>query len=239
MDFRLSGAGKAVKEQRMEIKKCIQCGGNLERQPLKKAWLCPYCGARYEEEIREKKADLKGYFGLNDEVFTVEGDLSKVMKERNGAGVINSIVHCMSAFEKACQVEEYMFRKLTFSDDISARGVREDQIEKAMPVLEQIIGTDERVIVYGNKGIFSKGKEYFVVTDRQSIFVKKKSIKTVLHTDIDTLLIEGCGNCYINGDYEKGFVNLDAKGTFQGAMIALICMLSCEAQPDRGRIRII
>lgn len=223
----------------MEIKKCVQCGGNLERQPMKKAWLCPYCGARYEEEDQEKITAPKEYYGLNKEVFMVESDLSKIMKDNNGAGVINSIVHCMSSFEKACQVEEYMLRKLTFSDDISVKGVREDQIEKAMPLLEKIIDSDERVIVYGNKGILSKGKEYFMVTDRRSIFVKKKSIKTVLHTEVDSLIIQGCGNCYLNGDYEKGFVNLDAKGTFQGAIIALICMLSFEAQPDRDRIRII
>lgn len=223
----------------MEIKKCMQCGGNLERQAIKKAWLCPYCGARYEEEEQEKTRAPKEYCGLNEEVFEVESDLSKIMKERNGAGVIHSIVHCMRTFEKAAQVEEYMLRKLTFSDDISVRGVREDQIEKAMPLLEKTLESGERVIVYGNKGILSKGKEYFVVTDRQSIFVKKKSIKTILHTDIDSLLIEGCGNCYLNGDYEKGFINLDAKGSFQGAIIALICMLSFEAQPNRGRIRVI
>lgn len=223
----------------MEIKKCIQCGGNLERQSMKKVWLCPYCGARYEDEDQEITTAAKEYHGLNEEVFLVENDLSKIMKERNGAGVIHSIVHCMRTFEKACQVEEYMLRKLTFSDDISVKGVREDQIEKAMPLLEKIIEPDERVIVYGNKGILSKGKEYFLVTDRQSVFVKKKNIKTVLHTDIDSLTLEGCGNCYLNGDYEKGFVNLDGKGTFQGAMMAMICMFSFEAQPYRDRIRII
>ena len=222
----------------MEMKKCIQCGGYLEHQPAKKAWICPYCGAIYEED-QEKKTAPEEVYALNEKAFTVEGDLSKVLKERNGAGVIRSIVHCMRTFEKACQVEEYMFKKLTFSDDISAKGVREDQITNAMPLLEKTIEPGERVIVYGNKGILFKGKEYFLVTDRQSIFVKKKSIKTVLHTDIDTLTLEGCGNCYLNEDYEKGFINFDAKGTFQGAMIALICMLSFEAQPDRNRIRII
>ena len=223
----------------MEIKKCIQCGGNLERQPIKKVWRCPYCGTEYEDEDREKTIAPKEYWGLNEEVFLVEKDLSKVMKEQSGAGVIQSIVHCMRAFEKASQVEDYMLKKLTFSEDISAKGVREDQIEKAMPLLEKVLESDERVIVYGNKGILSRGKEYFIVTDRRSVFVEKKRIKMVLHFDIDSLMIEGCGNCYLNGDYEKGFVNFDAKGTFQGAVIALICMLSFEAQPGRARIRVI
>ena len=239
VDFSGSSQDNTGKERHMEIKKCVQCGGNLERQAAKNAWLCPYCGARYEEEDQKERTAPKEYCGLNEEVFKVESDLSKIMKDRNGAGVINSITHCMRSFEKACQVEAYMLGKLTFSDDISVKGVREDQIEKAMPLLEKSIDPDERVIVYGNKGILSKGKEYFAVTDRRSIFVKRKSMKTVLHTDIDSLRIESCGNCYLNDDYEKGFVNLDAKGTFQGAMIALICMLSFEAQPDRDRIRIL
>ncbi len=224
----------------MKVRKCTQCGGNLERQPLKGAWVCPYCGARYDEEKpKEKRTDRKKYCGLNSEVFTIEGDLSKIMKDSGGAGVINSIVHCMDSFEKAGQVEEYMLRKLTFSDDISVKGVREDQIEKAMPLVETVMDPDERVIVYGNKGILSKGKEFFLVTDRQSIFVKKNSLKTLLHSDIDALKIETCGNCSFNGDYEKSFINLDAKGTFQGALLAMICMFSFEAQPDRARIRIV
>ena len=60
----------------------------------------------------------------------------------------------------------------------------------------------------------------------------------VLLTDIDSLKIEDCGNCSINDDYGKSFINLDAKGTFQGALLALICMLSFEADPDRDRIGI-
>ena len=222
----------------MEVKKCVQCGGNLERLRMQKVWMCPFCGARYEDKAADKQPESAEYYGLNEEVFSLETDLSKIMKKEAGAGCIRSIVHCTNTFEKAAQIEDYMFKKISFSDDISARGIREDQIIKAMPLLETVTDPDERIIVYGNKGIFSKGKEYFAVTDRRSIFVNKKAVKTVLHTDIDSLKLEDCGNCYVNEDYGKGFVNFDAKGTFQGAVIALICMLAFEADPDRDRIRI-
>ena len=43
----------------MDIRKCAQCGGDLERQPMKKVWLCPYCGARYEEEDQEETTEPK------------------------------------------------------------------------------------------------------------------------------------------------------------------------------------
>ncbi len=223
----------------MEIKKCAQCGGNLTRIRMQKTWSCPFCGAQYKDEVPGDQPAPDEYSGLNQEVFAVETDLSKIMKKEGGAGCIRSMVHCMNTFENAAQVEEYMLKKITFSDDISVKGVREDQIENAMPLIKSVTEPDERIILYGNKGILSKGKEYFMVTDRRSIFVKKKTVKTVLHTDIDSLQIETCGNCYVNGDYDKGFVNLDAKGQFQGALIALICMLAFEADPDRDRIRIV
>lgn len=223
----------------MEIKKCRQCGGDLERLRMQKTWLCPFCGARYEDSVQEERSSSEGYFGLNEEIFSVETDLSKIMKKGGGSGCIRSIVHCMDTFENADQVEDYMLRKITFSDDISVKGVREDQIEKAMPLLQTVTDPGERVIVYGNKGIFSKGKEYFAVTDRRSIFVNKKKVKTVPHTDIDSLKLDTAGNCYVNRDYEKGFVNLDGSGTFQGALIALICMFAFDAEPGRGRIHII
>ena len=227
------------RRKEMEIKKCIQCGGNLEHDQTRNEWVCPYCGARYVNEVQEGQSLPADYCGLSDKIFSVECDLAKIMKKDGGAGCIRSIAHCMSTFENAGQVEDYMVKKISFSDDISVKGVRDDQIAKAMPLLETVMDPDERVIVYGNKGIFSRGKEYFAVTDRRSVFVKKKDVKTVLHTDIDSLKLEDCGNCYVNGDYGKGFVSLDAKGTFQGAMLALICMLSFEADPGRGRIRLL
>ena len=222
----------------MEIRKCIQCGGNLKRLRVQRIWQCPYCGARYEDDVQEIKAAPAEYFGLNKEVFKVERDLSETLKNPGGAGCIQSIIHCMETFETADQVEKYMLR-LPFSDDISVKGIREDQIQKAMPVLNTVMDLDERVIVYGNKGIFSKGKEYFAITNKRTVFVRKSDIKEVLHTDIDSIKIENCGNCYINGDYDKGLVNLDANGRFQGVIIAFMCMISFEEDPDRERIQIL
>ena len=61
----------------MEIKKCSQCGGNLERMRMQKAWQCPFCGARYEDIAQECQTLPAQNFGLNEEVFSVECDLSK------------------------------------------------------------------------------------------------------------------------------------------------------------------
>ena len=224
----------------MEIRKCAQCGGNLKHMPLKRVWVCPYCGAQYEETaIREKENPDTG-FGLNEDVFEVEADLSKIMKSKAGQGFIKSVIYCMESFQTAKDVEEYMLGKLSFSDDIAMGSVREEYIRDAMPVIGTVLDPGERVILYENKGLLSKGKEYLAITDKRSIFVRKKrDVETVLHTDLDSLMIRDFANCYLNDDFDKGIINLDGDGRFQGAVIALICMLSFEADPDRGKIRIL
>ena len=223
---------------RMEARKCEQCGGALKYQRVQRVWVCPFCDCRYEETPEEKAARVPRKEELNDAVFLVEKDLSNIMKKSGGGGCIKTIIRCMNTFATAKEVEDYMLTKLTFSDDISVKNVREEHIENAMPMIRPVMDPDERVIVYGNKGIFSKGKEYFVVTDKRCIFVNKKKVKAVLHTDIDALTIADCGNCVINGDYDKNIISLDGNGRFQGALLAMITMLSFEADSDRDRIRI-
>jgi len=222
----------------MELRKCTQCSGNLKRLRTQRMWVCPFCGARYEDAKDEKKKEEENTFGLNEEVFEVTKDLTKLLKKDPFKGFIKSVIQCMEKYETAAEVEAYMLKKLSFSDDISAKGVREEEIEKALPKIQSVLDPDERVIVYQNKGIFSKGKEFCVVTDQRCVFAAKNKVKDVLHTDIESLKIEDSPNVYLNGNYDQGIINLDANGKFQGALIAYICMRSFEEDPDRDRIEI-
>lgn len=222
----------------MEIRKCEQCGGNLKRLRTQKTWVCPFCDARYYDEPEEKKEGSEEYFGLNDEVFVVQKDLTKRMKKAGANGVVKTIVHCMETYDTAEEIEKYMLTKLSFSDDISTMKVREDQIKNAMQMIQPVMLPGERVIVYGNKGIFSKGKEYFVITDKRSIFVNNKKVKDVLHTDLDSFTLADCGNCTINSDYDKNIISLDGNGRFQGALLAMMCMIAFEENEDREKIQI-
>ncbi len=132
----------------MELKKCTQCNGNLKRLRTQKMWVCPFCGAWYTDETEDRKQDEENTFGLNDEVFEVTRDLSKLMKKDPSRGCIKSIIQCMEKYETADEVEAYMLKKLSFSDDISAKGVREEEIEKAMPKISSVLDPGERVIIY-------------------------------------------------------------------------------------------
>ena len=223
----------------MEILKCEQCGGELKHIRTRHEWFCSFCDSRYSDEQSETPKPRAKYYGLNEEVFSVECDLSKVMKTENGSGCIKTLVHCMDTCESSSEIEKYLSAKCSIPDDISMKGVREDQIDKALPVISKVMYPGERVIVYGNKGIFSKGKEYFVVTDKRCIFVEKKNVFHVLHTDIDSVKMADSGRCNINSDYNKTIYNLGGTGIFHGALLALIFVLSFEADMERDKIRIV
>ncbi len=223
----------------MEILKCEQCGGELKRIKTRREWFCSFCDSRYSDEPSETPKPSAKYYGLNEEVFSVECDLSKVMKTENGSGCIKSLVHCMDICENSSEIEKYLAAKCRIPDDVSMKGLREDQITNALPVISKVMDPGERVIVYENKGIFSKGKEYFVLTDKRCIFVEKKNISHVLHTDIDSIKMADSGRCNINSDYSKSIYNLESTGVFHGALLALICVLSFEADMERPKIRIV
>ena len=46
----------------------------------------------------------------------------------------------------------------------------------------------ERIILYKDMGIFSKGKEFTVVTDKRCMFFTKKKCTSAYHNDITTML---------------------------------------------------
>ena len=191
------------------------------------------------DEPAETAKPAARYCGLNEEVFALDGDLSKIMADKSGAACIKSLVRCMDTYETAAEVEEYILKKCPLPDDISAKGVREEQINKIMPLISDVMDPGERVIFYGNRGIFSKGKDFYVVTDRRCIFVNKKDVLHVLHTDLDSLNLSDCCNCTINRNWDMGIYNVAVTGPFQGALLALIVLLSFEADSDREKIRIV
>lgn len=223
----------------MEIIKCSQCGGELRRIRTRREWYCPFCNARFMDEPAETAKPKRKYHGLNEEVFTLEGDLSKIMDKKNGAACIRSIARCMDNYGTPAELEDYIMNKCELPDDISAKGVREDQIESIMPLISNVTEPGERIMFYGNKGLFSKGKDFFVITDRRSIFVNKKNVKHLLHRNLDSLLLTDIGTCALNGDWDKCIYNLSGDAPFHGALLALIVLLSFEADNDREKIRIL
>ena len=223
----------------MEAKKCTNCGATLKR--LSKGWVCPFCDVRYEEETAPVKKKKRKY-GLSEDYFEVEANLKESLKKKRVAGCIRSIAYCLDNYDTADDIEDYILKKMTAPDDVFIKGTDDDKIEAVMPVIESVTDPGERVIFCVNTGILSRDRDYYVITDKRSIFVDNKNIRSVCHADIGSLKLGdtfGAVNWYINGDYDKCLMSLDSDGVFHGALIALICMLSFEQDPKSDKIRII
>ncbi|MCR5250734.1 MAG: transposase [Lachnospiraceae bacterium] len=249
----------------MQQKTCPGCGANLEYNRVRNLWTCGFCGQSYEGDIpapaqeesaakpKSKVDFFKNGVGktpvgtssegslLNPQIFRVELDLDESLEMKRTGSCIRSIAEIIKNYTTSEEIENYICRKLSIPDDIAVKGTHEDAIQNIMPQISSILDPGERVILYENKGIFSKGKEFTAITDKRSIFVDKKKVKQVMHADIDALKISNtsdCPNCYVNGGFEQGIVALDTECRVQAAVICLLCVLSFEADPKREPIRL-
>ena len=101
---------------------------------------------------------------------------------------------------------------------------------------------DERIIVYSDQGIFSKGKEFTVMTNRRFLFFTKKKCSHVFFEDISTLRLTDSSDLaawYINGDLDCRIPSMEVSGQLTGAVIAFACLTAFERDPGRDRIRLI
>lgn len=227
----------------MEAKKCSNCGATLERVKVSNVWVCPFCNVKYEDDpSNEKEKKKRKKYGLRDDLFIVEADLKESMKRKRVAECIKSMAYCMDNYDTAKDLEEYILNKMTLPDDVFVKGVNDDRIQEVLPTVENVKDVDERLIFCVNTGILSHGKDYYVITDKRSIFVDNKNVKAAYHKDIGSLKLGdsfGAVNWYINGDYDKCLMAVSQDGQFHGALIALICMLSFEQDPKSEKIKII
>lgn len=64
---------------------------------------------------------------------------------------------------------------LLTDEDVASEGINQKRIDKIMPKITELIEPGEHIIVYGDDGVFSRGKEFFVITDKRIIFVNEKN----------------------------------------------------------------
>lgn len=64
---------------------------------------------------------------------------------------------------------------LLTDEDVASEGINQKRIDKIMPKITELIEPGEHIIVYGDDGVFFRGKEFFVITDKRIIFVNEKT----------------------------------------------------------------
>ncbi|MBR5090480.1 MAG: hypothetical protein IK093_13710 [Ruminiclostridium sp.] len=226
----------------METRKCPNCGGGLELSRSKTMLECPFCGSKFEveAETREKIAQKSNSF--DEEIFRIERDFTGSRQKKQTGRCIETIIYCMNELRTPEKIEDFIRKSLVNGSDIAAEGLNESLINAVRGRINGELEAGERIIVYSDQGIFSKGKEFTVLTNKRLLFFTKKKCTPVNHADIGTLRLEDSSDCpawYINGDLDKRIPSMEPSGQLTGAVVALACVLSFELAPGRDRIRLI
>lgn len=221
----------------MSVKKCPNCGGELQKKNNK--LICPYCNSSYDQEESKKKKNDELF---DSDMFYVDIDKEQIMKKKNTADSVKMWKYCLDEMDSAEKIEDYL-KKVTQKDDGTAMAeVRNERIEALRGRIDPELESGERIVILVDTSLFGKGKEFYIITDRACRFFKKKEVISVKLDDIVSITIDDSFNLpsfYINDNYQNSVSSVANSCQTAGVMMALISRLTFERDKDRMRIRII
>lgn len=222
----------------MNNRKCPSCGAEMELSLSNKCLVCPFCDTHIDVEIQDD-----GNTGMLDEkMFDFLWNLDDLKQYENVIAVLDSMRYCLNSLKTAERVSQYIRTALLTDEDVASEGINQNRIDKIMPKITGLIEPGERIIVYGDDGIFSRGKEFFVITDKRSIFVNGKKTGSILHRDISAVRLDpngGYPRWKLNNQDSFAVTAIGNKYRLQGAIAALICIYAAEQQGGREKIKLL
>ena len=222
----------------MNTRKCPSCGGEMELSIMNKCLVCPFCDTHIDVDIQDD-----GSTGmLNEKMFDFLWKLDSLKQYDNVIAVLDSMRYCLNSLKTAENVSQYIRTTLLTDEDVASEGINQKRIDKIMPKIAELVEPGERIIVYGDDGILSRGKDFFVITDKRSIFVNGKKSDAVLHREISAMRLDpngGYPHWKLNNQDSFAVTGIGNKYRLQGAIAALICLFASEQRGDKEKIKLL
>ena len=222
----------------MNSRKCPSCGGEMELSVSDKSLVCPFCDTHIDVDIPDDDNTAM----LDDRMFDFLWKLDSLKQYENVVAVLDSMRYCLNSLKTTEKVSEYIRTTLLTDEDVASEGINQKRIDKIMPKITELIEPGERIIVYGDDGILSRGKEFFVITDKRSIFVNGKKSGSVLHREISAMRLaanSGYPRWKLNNQDSFTVTGVGNKYRLQGAVAALICLFAAEQRGGTEKIRLL
>ena len=219
----------------MNTRKCPSCGGEMELSISNKCLVCPFCDTHIDVDIKDD--DNTGL--LDEKMFDFLWQLDSLKEFEKVVTSIDSMRYCLNQLRTTDGITDYIRTALITDTAVAAEGVNQERIDTIMPKIAELIEPGEHIIVYCDGGIFSRGKEFFVITDKRSIFVNGKKMNAILHSEVSVIRLNP------NGGYPRWQLNnrdvfaisgVGIKYRLQGAIAALICQYSWEARKEKIKL---
>ena len=222
----------------MDTRKCPSCGGEMELSISNKCLICPFCDTHIDVDMQDD-----GNTGMLDErMFDFLWNLDSLKQYDNVIAVLDSMRYCLNSLKTTESVSKYIRTALLTDEDVASEGINQKRIDKIMPKIAELIEPGERIIVYGDDGILSRGKEFFVITDKRSIFVNRKKTGAVLHREISAMRLNpngGYPRWLLNNQDSFAVTGIGNKYRLQGAIAALICLFAAERRGGKEKTKLL
>ena len=218
--------------------KCPSCGGEMELSLSNKRMVCPFCDSHIDVDIQGDDSTEM----LSETMFDFLWDLDSLKQYENVVTVLDSMRYCLNTLKTAEEVTEFIRTALLSDEDVASEGINQKRIDKIMPKIAELLEPGERIIVYGDDGIFSRGKDFFVITDKRSIFVKGKKSGAILHSEIGAMRLapnEGYPRWKLNNQDRFTISGIGVKYRLEGAIAALICLFAAEQRDKKTKIKLL
>ena len=226
----------------MELNKCPNCSGKLALAKNRKRLVCSYCGSEFPLD-ETTKSEISGQ-PVNMDWFIYDWDFERIKENDACKTVAQSFIRTLNEFETSSKIESYIREYLMGFDDVSANGIREENMRDVVRRLAPNFLPDERVILFYDDGVLIHGKTGIVITNKRTFFVERKAFRDVKHVTIPYINIS-CSMGYpivrLGDKYKNdigggsGFIS---HFDLEGAVTALICAFAFEERPDRPKIRL-
>ncbi len=222
----------------MDTRKCPSCGGEMELSISNKCLICPFCNTHIDVDMQDD-----GNTGMLDErMFDFLWNLDSLKQYDNVIVVLDSMRYCLNSLKTTESVSKYIRTALLTDEDVATEGINQKRIDKIMPKIAELIEPGERIIVYGDDGILSRGKEFFVITDKRRIFVNGKKTGAVLHREISAMRLNpngGYPRWLLNNQDSFAVTGIGNKYRLQGAIAALICLFAAEQRGGKEKTKLL
>lgn len=219
----------------MENRKCPSCGGEMELSVSNKCLVCPYCDTHIDVDIKDD-----GNGALTDtKMFDILWNIDSLKRHENVVTCLDSFRYCLNSLKNAESVIKYIRTALINDEDVASEGINQNRLDKVMPKLAEFMDMGEHIIVYGDDGLFSRGRCFFVVTDKRSIFADGKKVSSVPHSDVTALRLDpngGYPRWKVNNQDAQYIPSVGTKYRLQGAVAALICLLAGEYHSEKIKL---
>ena len=225
--------------------RCPNCGGTLQLSKNRKSMICAYCDSEFllnRPEASATEAPNAGASILDPDRFNLLWDYERLSNfNKDVSESLRTLIYCTDELVTSDEIEKYIRDRLLDDSEVAGSGFNEDILSGLKARLSPDFLPDERIIAYGNTGIFSKGKDGIVVTNDKTFFVSKKKYTFLRHQDIHSIRVEvgmKLPSYYLNGKFDYYLSSMGSHFRLQGAMMALALAYAWEEDPDRDRIEI-